>query len=78
MTYQTDRIVRPTASMETTLHRQLKERYAADGAPVEQRVGRYRIDVVQPGRLVEIQLGVAHGDSRQDRDAARTSIACWW
>lgn len=42
--------------METTLHRQLKERYAVDGAPVEQRVGRYRIDVVQPGRLVEIQL----------------------
>jgi hypothetical protein len=42
--------------METTLHRQLKERYATDGALVEQRVGRYRIDVVQPDRLVEIQL----------------------
>ena len=42
--------------METSLHRQLKERYAVDGAPVEQRVGRFRIDVVQPGRLVEIQL----------------------
>lgn len=26
------------------------------GAATEQRVGRYRIDVVQPGRLVEIQL----------------------
>jgi len=42
--------------METTLHRQLKERYAVDGALMEQRVGRYRIDVVQPGQLVEIQL----------------------
>ncbi|MEX0586042.1 MAG: hypothetical protein WD176_05335 [Pirellulales bacterium] len=42
--------------METSLHRQLKELYAEGGAPVEQRVGRYRIDVVQPGQLVEIQL----------------------
>jgi hypothetical protein len=42
--------------METTLHRQLKERYAVDGALLEQRLGRYRIDVVQPQRLVEIQL----------------------
>jgi hypothetical protein len=42
--------------METTLHRQLKQLYATDGALVEQRVGRFRIDVVQPDRLVEIQL----------------------
>ena len=42
--------------METTLHRQLKERYATQGALVEQRVGRYRIDVLQPHQLVEIQL----------------------
>ena len=42
--------------METTLHRQLKERYATDGALLEQRVGRYRIDVVQPDQLVEVQL----------------------
>ena len=42
--------------METTLHRQLKERYAIDGSVVEQRVGRYRIDVVQPGRLVEMAV----------------------
>jgi hypothetical protein len=42
--------------METTLHRQLKERYATEGALVEQRLGRYRIDVVRPGELVEIQL----------------------
>ena len=42
--------------METTLHRQLKERYATDGALVEQRLGRYRIDVLQPNQLVEIQL----------------------
>jgi hypothetical protein len=42
--------------METTLHRQLKDRYAIDGALVEQRLGRYRIDVVQSQQLVEIQL----------------------
>jgi hypothetical protein len=43
--------------METTLHRQLKERYLTDGALVEQRLGRFRIDVLQPHQLVEIQLG---------------------
>lgn len=42
--------------METSLHRQLKERYLTEGAAVEQRVGRYRIDVARPGELVEIQL----------------------
>jgi hypothetical protein len=43
--------------METTLHRQLKEHYsAAVGGLVEQRVGRYRIDVVIGRELVEIQL----------------------
>jgi hypothetical protein len=44
-------------SMETSLHRQLKELYAPEGAVLEQRVGRYRIDVVDGRRLVEIQLG---------------------
>lgn len=43
--------------METTLHRQLKEHYAGKGAVVEQRVGRYRIDVVARRELIEIQLG---------------------
>lgn len=42
--------------METSLHRQLKERYATGGASVEQRVGRYRIDVVRGNELIEIQL----------------------
>jgi hypothetical protein len=42
--------------METTLHRQFKERYTTPGALVEQRLGRFRIDVVQPDQLVEIQL----------------------
>jgi hypothetical protein len=42
--------------METSLHRQLKERYLVDGAIVEQRLGRFRIDVLQPDQLVEIQL----------------------
>jgi hypothetical protein len=42
--------------METTLHRELKQRYATGGALTEQRVGRYRIDVVRGEDLVEIQL----------------------
>jgi hypothetical protein len=42
--------------METTLHRQLKQHYAPDGALVEQRVGRYRIDVIDGDELIEIQL----------------------
>src|SRR5215203_5968486 len=42
--------------METSLHRQLKDLYAAGGAAIEQRVGRYRIDVVRGKQLVEIQV----------------------
>jgi hypothetical protein len=42
--------------METSLHRQLKERYAEGGGLTEQRLGRYRIDVVRGQQLVEIQL----------------------
>jgi hypothetical protein len=43
--------------METSLHRQLKAHYAPRGALVEQRVGRYRIDVIDGDELIEIQLG---------------------
>ena len=43
--------------METSLHRQLKERYAGPNALVEQRLGRYRIDAVVGDELVEIQHG---------------------
>jgi hypothetical protein len=42
--------------METSLHRQLKQRYAEGGGLTEQRLGRYRIDVVRGQQLVEIQL----------------------
>ncbi len=41
--------------METTLHRQLKEHFCEPGARVEVKLGRYRIDVVNGDRLVEIQ-----------------------
>ena len=56
-----------TNSMETSLHRQLKERYATEGALIEQRVGRYRIDVVRGKQLVEIQHS-----SRSRRSATRS------
>jgi hypothetical protein len=41
--------------METSLHRQLKSLYGGSGAQYEARVGRYRIDVLSGGQLVEIQ-----------------------
>lgn len=43
--------------METSLHRQLKERYAGPAALVEQRLGKYRIDAVVGAELIEIQHG---------------------
>ena len=42
--------------METSLHRQLKNHYTTPGSLVEQKLDRFRIDVVQPNRLVEIQV----------------------
>ncbi|MEO8497487.1 MAG: hypothetical protein ABI614_20645, partial [Planctomycetota bacterium] len=43
--------------MESSLHKQLKELYADNGAEVEHKLGRYRIDVVCDGELIEIQHG---------------------
>ena len=41
--------------METTLHRQLKDHYREPGSQLEVKLGRFRIDVVNGERLVEIQ-----------------------
>lgn len=43
--------------MESSLHRQLKELYADQGANVEHKLGRYRIDVYSADELIEIQHG---------------------
>lgn len=43
--------------METSLHRQLKERYADGAAQQEVKLGAYRIDVMHADQLVEIQHG---------------------
>jgi hypothetical protein len=45
--------------MESTLHRQLKDRYGrAPGGRTEVRVGDYRADAIDPdGRLIEVQAG---------------------
>jgi len=43
--------------METSLHRQLKEHYAADASQLEVACEGYRIDAVRNGRLIEIQHG---------------------
>ncbi|MBN1911248.1 MAG: hypothetical protein JW818_15995, partial [Pirellulales bacterium] len=56
--------------METSLHRELKDLYAGDGARLEAPVDRYRIDVVTDGRLVEIQ----HGSLAAIRDKVRRLV----
>lgn len=43
------------AVLETSLHQQLKDHYARPGSRQEVTLGRYRIDLVQRGRLIEIQ-----------------------
>jgi len=53
--------------VETSLHRDLKIRYAPPGATFEVPLGRYRIDVVAGNRLVEIQ----HGSLSSIRDKVR-------
>lgn len=57
--------------METSLHRQLKERYARPGDRMEVGVDGYRVDVVRGTRLVEIQ----HGRLGAIRDKVRTLLA---
>lgn len=53
--------------METSLHRELKRHYAGERAQVEVSIGRYRIDAVRDGRLIEIQ----HGSLAAIRDKIR-------
>lgn len=43
--------------MESSLHKQLKQLYADDGAEIEWKLGKYRIDVVSDDELIEIQHG---------------------
>lgn len=43
--------------MEYSLHRELKQLYAGEAAQTEVRLGRWRIDAVVEGELIEIQLG---------------------
>jgi hypothetical protein len=63
--------------VETSLHRQLKERYAAGEGQIEARLGSYRIDVLAENQLVEIQ----HGSLAAIRDKIAALLrehACWW
>ena len=56
------------AVMETTLHRQLKQFYATEGAPQEVTLGEFRIDAVRNGELIEIQaasLGALRDKTRK-------------
>jgi len=53
--------------METSLHRQLKERYASSPDELEVACDGYRIDAVSNGELIEIQ----HGSLAAIRDKTR-------
>ena len=53
--------------METTLHRQLKEYFAGPDAKIEVPLGRYRIDIVDGDRLIEVQ----HSGLSSIRDKVR-------
>ncbi len=53
--------------METSLHRELKRLYAGDDAQLEVRLGRYRIDAIADGELIEVQ----HGSLGAIRDKIR-------
>jgi len=53
--------------VETSLHRELKFRYAGADAKFEAPLGNFRIDVVSGGRLIEIQ----HGSLGAIRDKVR-------
>ena len=53
--------------METSLHRELKALYAGPEARFEVPLGKYRIDVANADRLVEIQ----HGSLAAIRDKVR-------
>jgi hypothetical protein len=57
--------------METSLHRQLKQHYAAEGAQCEVVLAGYRIDAVVDGRLFEIQ----HGSLAAIRDKIAALLA---
>lgn len=57
--------------METSLHRQLKEKYATAGALTEVPLGSYRIDVVVNDELVEIQHGSLSAIREKVRDLLR-------
>lgn len=56
--------------METSLHRQLKLLYAGPKARFEASVGKYRADVLDRGRVIEIQ----HGPLGAIRDKVRTLL----
>lgn len=58
---------RVNATMETSLHRQLKEVYAGESGELEVKLGGYRIDVRLDDELIEIQ----HGSLSAIRDKIR-------
>lgn len=57
--------------METTLHRQLKQLYAGTDDAREVRLGKFRIDAIRDGELIEVQLG----SLAALRDKSRTLLA---
>ncbi|HID20854.1 MAG TPA: hypothetical protein EYP14_00425 [Planctomycetaceae bacterium] len=57
--------------MESTFHRQLKQRYSGPDGPQEVAVAGYRIDAVQNDWLIEIQTGSLAAIKNKVRDLLR-------
>lgn len=57
--------------METSLHQQLKQCYAADAASTEVTIGSYRIDAIRDHELIEIQCASLGAIRRKCTDLLR-------
>ena len=57
--------------METSLHQRMKRMYADDEGQVEQRVGRYIIDVIRDDELIEIQFSSLAAINRKIQNLVR-------
>ena len=54
--------------METSLHQRMKRIYADDESQIEQKLGRYIIDVLRDDELVEVQFSSLSSINRKVRD----------
>ena len=64
--------------METTLHQQLKRRYAQDDDSTEVVLGKYRIDAIRDDELIEVQCASLSAIRDKCRNSAKASTNFGW